>query len=301
MKRLLFFILALIVTAMPLSANAAVVDAVNGRILLQVEASGEAWYVYPPERARYYLGRPADAFNAMRTLGLGVAHAELKGYLNSRFPSRLSGLIMLDVEENGEAYYVSPVDRRGYYLGRPTDAFQIMRERGLGISNIDLATISVSSSSAPVIEAAPVEEEPSTPSSEPEPEAAIPTLNDLEQRTHDLVNDYRETQGLSRLEWSPVVAGISLSHSTDMANGAPFSHDGFEERADAISSRIEIRAVGENLATNFGFSDPVQTAVDGWIQSPGHHANMVGDYTHSGVGVAQSSDGSFFITQMFIR
>ena len=32
-----------------------------GRILLQVEENGEAWYVYPENRLRYYLGRPDDA------------------------------------------------------------------------------------------------------------------------------------------------------------------------------------------------------------------------------------------------
>ncbi|MEA2088394.1 MAG: serine protease, partial [Patescibacteria group bacterium] len=42
---------------------------VSGNILLQVEKNGEGWYVYPDNKKKYYLGRPADAFNVMRKLG----------------------------------------------------------------------------------------------------------------------------------------------------------------------------------------------------------------------------------------
>lgn len=34
----------------------------KGKILLQVESAGEAWYVNPDNEKRYYLGRPSDAF-----------------------------------------------------------------------------------------------------------------------------------------------------------------------------------------------------------------------------------------------
>jgi len=116
---------------------------VNGKILLQVEKNGEGWYVYPDDKKKYYLGRPADAFNIMRNLGLGIKHSELANYLNSKFPSRLSGKIMLDVEQNGEAYYINPNDLKGYYLNRPADAFRIMRELGLGITNSDIRKIDI--------------------------------------------------------------------------------------------------------------------------------------------------------------
>ncbi|MFH1766562.1 MAG: hypothetical protein ABH826_00495, partial [Patescibacteria group bacterium] len=44
----------------------------------------------------------------------------------------LSGRILLQVEENGEAWYVNPIDERRYFMGRPADAFQLMRNLGLG-------------------------------------------------------------------------------------------------------------------------------------------------------------------------
>ena len=113
----------------------------SGHILLQVEANGEAWYVYPANGKAYYLGRPSDAFQIMKTLALGARHDFI--IKTDVFPDRLSGLILLDVEKNGEAYYIYPQDRKKYYLGRPADAFKIMRELGLGITDSDLANIPV--------------------------------------------------------------------------------------------------------------------------------------------------------------
>lgn len=115
----------------------------SGNILLQVEQNGEGWYVNPDDQKKYYLGRPADAFNIMRNFGLGIKHSILTSYLNSKFPDNLSGKILLDVEQNGEAYYVNPKDLRGYFLNRPADAYKVMRELGLGITNSDIRKINV--------------------------------------------------------------------------------------------------------------------------------------------------------------
>lgn len=115
-----------------------IADSLQGRILLQVEANGEAWYVYPKNLKRYYLGRPHDAFVIMKNLSLGVKSDFLK---QETFPRRLSGLILLDVEANGEAYYINPLTLKKHYLARPADAFSLMRELGLGILNSDLEKI----------------------------------------------------------------------------------------------------------------------------------------------------------------
>jgi hypothetical protein len=48
-----------------------------GRIFLQVEGQGEAWYINPVNHQRYYLSRPSDAFAIMRNLGLGITNADL--------------------------------------------------------------------------------------------------------------------------------------------------------------------------------------------------------------------------------
>jgi len=141
MKKELVWIL-LILAFRPFFADAAhYAGELNGRILLQTEEHGEAWYVYPADGKKYYLGRPEDAFILMKKLSLGAKHDFIAN--TEIFPERLSGIILLDVQKNGEAYYIYPGDRKKYYLGRPRDAFEIMRNFGLGISNKDIVNIPV--------------------------------------------------------------------------------------------------------------------------------------------------------------
>ncbi|MFZ5364741.1 MAG: SH3 domain-containing protein [Patescibacteria group bacterium] len=108
-----------------------------GYIFLQVQSKGEAYYYHPVDGRGYYLGRPADAFKIMRELSLGATHKFI--HETKTWPEHVIGRILLDVEDMGKAYYIFPKDRKKYYLGKPDDAFKIMRELGLGISDSDLS------------------------------------------------------------------------------------------------------------------------------------------------------------------
>jgi len=125
-------------------------ETISGYIFLQIEEHGEAWYIYPANQNRYYLGRPADAFEVMKKLSLGVKHDFITN--TEIFPARLSGLILLDTESHGEAYYIYPLDLKKYYLGRPIDAWNIMRELGRGITNNDLKKISFGDTNGVIVE-----------------------------------------------------------------------------------------------------------------------------------------------------
>lgn len=173
----------------------------KGRILLQVEKLGEAWYMEPDKGTRVSLGTPDEAFVVMREFGIGITNNDLEkiqvadtnfsgidsdgdgisdmmedslgtnknssdtdddgftdkseilsGYdpkgigvlnLDNEFAIQNHGKIFLQVENNGEAWYVNPVDTKRYFLGRAQDAFNIMRALGLGITNEDLNQISI--------------------------------------------------------------------------------------------------------------------------------------------------------------
>ena len=145
MKTKLLFLSLLLAFFIPAPTQA---SSLTGKILLQVEENGEAWYVYPKDNRRYFLGRPDDAFAIMRELGLGITNADLEQIPISGSSStpgslanKLKGYILLQVESNGEAWYVSPTNSKRYFLGRPDDAFAIMRELGLGITNANLNNI----------------------------------------------------------------------------------------------------------------------------------------------------------------
>lgn len=123
-------------------------DRLSGRILIQVESYGRAWYVYPKDLARYYLQNGTEAYNLMRSLGLGISNKDLvqipteKGqFYNSKLLERVKGYILLQVEEHGEAWYVNPVNGLRYYLKDGETAYELMREFGLGITNADLRKI----------------------------------------------------------------------------------------------------------------------------------------------------------------
>ncbi|TVR12663.1 MAG: CAP domain-containing protein [Phormidium sp. GEM2.Bin31] len=124
----------------------------------------------------------------------------------------------------------------------------------------------------------------------------------LEVAAHDQVNAYRQRQGLSPLELDERISAIARHHSQKMASGeVPFSHDGIEDRYEAIKDVMPYRQVAENVAYNFGYSDPVEKAVEGWIESPGHEQNMSGDYEISGMGIAVNPEGEYYFTQLFVR
>ncbi len=114
---------------------------VKGKILLQVEQNGEGWYVNPDTLKKHYLGRPSDAFNVMRSQGLGVKNDVIA--TTAVYPDRLLGKILINVDDSGKAYYINPKDRKAYYLGKPEDAFNVMRGVGTGISNKDIRKIEV--------------------------------------------------------------------------------------------------------------------------------------------------------------
>ncbi|MFA5945372.1 MAG: hypothetical protein WC802_00480 [Patescibacteria group bacterium] len=124
----------------------------SGRILLQVEQHGEAWYIYPADEQRYYMGTASDAYNLMRSLGLGITDKDLATIPTSTeadryspIASRLSGRILLQVEQHGEAWYINPTNLKRYYMGTASDAYNLMRSLGLGITDKDLAVIPISS------------------------------------------------------------------------------------------------------------------------------------------------------------
>ncbi len=62
--------------------------------------------------------------------------------IDNNFSGKQKGKILLQVEKNGEAWYVNPGDGKRYFLGRPSDAFNVMRNLGLGISNNDFNSMS---------------------------------------------------------------------------------------------------------------------------------------------------------------
>ncbi|MEH1836783.1 MAG: CAP domain-containing protein [Nostoc sp.] len=121
----------------------------------------------------------------------------------------------------------------------------------------------------------------------------------LEQSIFNKINDYRVSQGLKKLTRNSAIDNQARIHSQDMAQGkVPFGHTGFSERIKAVG--IPYSSGGENVASNYGYDDPATIAVQGWLNSPGHLANIRGNFEKTGIGVASNSRGEIYFTQIFL-
>jgi len=115
----------------------------SGRILLQVEDHGEAWYVNSKTNKRHYMANGQEAYSIMRKLGIGITNTDLdkvKGDKN--LAKKHSGKIFLQVKDLGQAYYID-FDGNAHYLKNGAEAYSIMRKLGLGIKNNDIQKIEI--------------------------------------------------------------------------------------------------------------------------------------------------------------
>ena len=137
-----------------------------------------------------------------------------------------------------------------------------------------------------------------------DPNRPFTAVGRFETRTFNEVNAIRVQHGLSPLLRESAIDAVAIAHSEDMLARDYFAHvnpegQGVGDRLTAAG--IPWRGAGENLAWTFGHTDPVPVSVNGWMNSPGHRANILNDsWTHTGVGIAY--DGSeAYITQVFVR
>jgi uncharacterized protein YkwD len=128
----------------------------------------------------------------------------------------------------------------------------------------------------------------------------------LERRAFDLINAERRQRGESPLQWDAELSQLARQHSLNMARSGALGHTGpdgrdMAERARAMGIR-GWRVLGENVAYNQGFDDPSAFAVERWMGSSKHRANILNrQFTRTGIGVARAADGSIYFTQVFVN
>jgi uncharacterized protein YkwD len=135
------------------------------------------------------------------------------------------------------------------------------------------------------------------------PSAKEEQYSELVDRVHRQVNEFRREHALKPLTLDPLISAEAREHSAEMArSGKTISHRGFKQRRENIRQKIPYRAAAENVAVAVGYEDPARMVVEGWKKSPEHRKNMLGDFSLTGIGLAQNKDGSyFFFTQIFIE
>ena len=127
----------------------------------------------------------------------------------------------------------------------------------------------------------------------------------IERRAFEKTNEVRRKNGLPPFVWDADLCRMARLNSENMGRRGYFSHvtpDGsrLRDRARAVGI-LHFSTLGENIAYTQGYDDPGAFAVERWMVSPGHRANILyNGFQASAIGSFVSPDGAVFLTQVFI-
>jgi len=124
------------------------------------------------------------------------------------------------------------------------------------------------------------------------------TISSIEKQVIDLVNNIRAKYGLPKLTENWELSRCARYKSQDMYNKGYFSHTSptYGSPFDMMTAfGIKYRTAGENIAKGY---TTAQAVVNGWMNSPGHRANIL-NASFTQIGVGYVSSGNIW-TQMFI-
>jgi len=128
-------------------------------------------------------------------------------------------------------------------------------------------------------------------------------MAEMEEQLWQRVNDIRQSQGLNELQPDPKLAEVARQYSQRMAEEEVFSRSSSLRVTPAQrlrSAGITYWVVGENLFKST-HSQPVNAVVEGWIDSPGHRANILrSEYRETGIGIWHDGE-TYYVTQLFLR
>jgi uncharacterized protein YkwD len=126
-----------------------------------------------------------------------------------------------------------------------------------------------------------------------------------------LVNNERQSFGLSAISEDALLTSLAREHSVSMVENGFFGHERYPRERPFNYGQQPGTIRGENLAMiptrrtipgpYLSLHEVCEWAVSAWMGSPGHRANILEPrYNKTGVGVAFSQDGNYlYITQMF--
>jgi uncharacterized protein YkwD len=114
----------------------------------------------------------------------------------------------------------------------------------------------------------------------------------------DLANEHRISIGKEKLIRSIDADQVADIHTNYMIDQGLISHDNFYKRMEELKDLVNAKAVGENVA--FGYASG-ESVMEGWLNSPGHKANIEGDFTHVGISAIKDENGRYYYTQLFYR
>jgi putative cell wall-binding protein len=118
----------------------------------------------------------------------------------------------------------------------------------------------------------------------------------------ELTNEKRDDVGKGPVSLHASVDKVTVERANHMAGTDEFEHDMAYVASRLTQLGVCYTGYGEIIAyTTRSDYDP-SNAIERWWDSPGHHAIMVGDYTHAGGSHARSSaTGRMYSVMVFVK
>lgn len=125
-------------------------------------------------------------------------------------------------------------------------------------------------------------------------------LNEDEMQAFDLVNEYREKNGLQKLRMSKDLQRVAEIKARDLVESEYFSHTSltYGSTFNIMKDKgIRYKVSGENLAGNISS----EKAVEAWINSETHRNNILDDeYNYTALCVVESPIYGKVFVQLFM-
>lgn len=129
------------------------------------------------------------------------------------------------------------------------------------------------------------------------PNPAPFTINIEASKLEELINEERVKAGLKPLLHSDKLVQSACGKLDDMVSKKYYAHiapDGTQPWYFFREAKYDYKVAGENLAYGFNSAEDM---VKGWMNSPSHKKNILGDFSEQGICVKnvnfQSSDVAF--------
>ena len=125
-------------------------------------------------------------------------------------------------------------------------------------------------------------------------------LTSEEQEVLNLINEYRRENGLNELKPANRLQDVADLKANDLVENNYFSHvsENLGTPFEMLeSNNIQYTVAGENLAGNVNSSK----AVEAWINSPTHKANILDEeFKYTGISVVESPVYGKVFVQIFV-
>lgn len=125
-----------------------------------------------------------------------------------------------------------------------------------------------------------------------------PPAKVIEVEILELINNYRIGVNLTPLNNLKIIKSVAYTHTDYMVSINKVSHDYFFQRKSSLVKNASAIKVTENVAYAYNSAESV---VNAWLSSPGHKANIEGDFTDFDISAEQNSEGKWYFTNIFIK